>query len=77
MELSPAATEKNRLKGTLLIRGLSLETWAIAHGYKPVTVRMVVRRHWGEADSTIHGLLTHEILTKLQEEMTESEEKSA
>ncbi len=67
MQPSDSASEINILKGTLRMRGFSLESWATANGYKPVTVRAIVARHWGRTDTTVKGLLTHEILTKLRE----------
>ena len=62
------ATEINRLKAKLMLRGKSLESWAKENGYLPVTVRAVVSRHWGRTDCTANGILTHEILTKLRNE---------
>ena len=70
MKKSSRTTEINALKGKLMTRGLSLEAWAKINGYNPVTVRAIVSRHWGRTNTTIQGLLTHEILTKLQKEIS-------
>lgn len=73
MDQLDRATQINILKGTLRMKGLSLAAWAEINGYKPVTVRATVSKHWARNPPVFCGIKTQEILIKLQREIEPAE----
>jgi hypothetical protein len=55
--------------GLALLReaGYSAESWAVAHGFKPKTVRQVYHRHAFRGDTEIRGVKSQQILLALSE----------
>jgi lambda repressor-like predicted transcriptional regulator len=54
------------LRSSLLRKGMTLAGFARANEFSPVTVRDVVRRHYGRDDIEVRGVLTRAILDKLE-----------
>lgn len=65
MQSNAEASKFNRLRGTLLLRNMTIDEWAVSEGYMPNTVRTVIRRHFGK-ESRYTGIQTQEILKKLE-----------
>ena len=76
MQTKKNAREKKRLKGELLIRGMSLAQFAHRFGHNEYTVRDVIGRHWGE-DSRPRGLKTLAVLHDLKCVMGQAAERMA
>lgn len=72
MEISENAKKINALRGALIAQGLSFAGWARKNGYKPITVRQAVARHWGKPDQNFTGIKTQEILVKLETQFPEA-----
>jgi hypothetical protein len=63
------STPKHVLRGELLLRGLTLTSFAIKHGLKKEGVLMAFARHCGNPDSVPIGKNTRAILKLLHEEI--------
>jgi hypothetical protein len=55
------------LRVELLRRGYTMASFARANGFKPVTVKAIVRDHWGKA-TLPRGPITQQVLDRLEEE---------
>lgn len=55
------------LRVELLRRGYTMASFARANGFKPVTVKAVVRDHWGQAKLP-KGPITQAVLDRLEQE---------
>ena len=65
MKQESFAIKFNLLRGTLLMRNMTIDEWAVSEGYNPQSVRTVIRRHFGK-HSRLTGIQTREILQKLE-----------
>jgi gp16 family phage-associated protein len=64
-------TTVSDFKAKLRKRGKSLQSWALANGYHPRTVSIVVQR-WGDrTDRKPHGGISRKIMADLRHELEE------
>lgn len=61
---------KRQIHARLIERGTNFHRWALDHGYKSRTVRLVVERWAGRQDPPL-GRLSYEILQELSREVGE------
>ena len=52
---------RNKLRGILLLHGMTLKDFAERYGYTPELVRMVAMRYWGQTDKKPRGKNTKTI----------------
>lgn len=59
------------LKSKLRARKLSLQKWALKHGYVPRTVHITAQRWWDRTDRAPHGGLARQIMADLRRDLDE------